>query len=62
MNCVSRFNRKVTGTTLVVDREHCVGCNLCQMVCPVEDCITMIRTDDGVKATTWRDRSLAPAN
>jgi dihydropyrimidine dehydrogenase (NAD+) subunit PreA len=49
------------GTTLVVDSEHCVGCNLCQMVCPVEDCITMVRVDDGTKATTWRDRSLAPA-
>jgi dihydropyrimidine dehydrogenase (NAD+) subunit PreA len=60
--CIDRVRDPLGGTTLVVDREHCVGCNLCQMVCPVEDCITMIRTDDGVKATTWRDRSLAPAN
>jgi dihydropyrimidine dehydrogenase (NAD+) subunit PreA len=60
--CIDRVPDPLGGTTLVVDREHCVGCNLCQMVCPVEDCITMIRTDDGGKATTWRERSLAPAN
>jgi dihydropyrimidine dehydrogenase (NAD+) subunit PreA len=60
--CIERVRDPLGGTTLVVDREHCVGCNLCQMVCPVEDCITMVRTDDGAKATTWRDRSLMPAN
>ena len=30
----------------VVDAE-CVGCNLCMHVCPVEDCISMQRVDDG---------------
>ncbi len=30
----------------VVDAE-CVGCNLCMHVCPVENCITMERVDDG---------------
>ncbi|HQW82020.1 MAG TPA: NAD-dependent dihydropyrimidine dehydrogenase subunit PreA [Pseudomonadota bacterium] len=30
----------------VVDDE-CVGCNLCMHVCPVDDCITMERVDDG---------------
>ena len=30
----------------VVDAE-CVGCNLCMHVCPVENCITMHRVDDG---------------
>src|SRR5271156_2709080 len=24
-----------------VDEHHCVGCNLCALVCPVENCITM---------------------
>jgi dihydropyrimidine dehydrogenase (NAD+) subunit PreA len=24
-----------------VKEEECVGCNLCQIVCPVNDCITM---------------------
>lgn len=30
----------------VVDSE-CVGCNLCMHVCPVDNCITMQRVDDG---------------
>lgn len=30
----------------VVDAE-CVGCNLCMHVCPVDNCITMQRVDDG---------------
>jgi dihydropyrimidine dehydrogenase (NAD+) subunit PreA len=30
----------------VVDGE-CVGCNLCMHVCPVDDCITMERVDEG---------------
>jgi dihydropyrimidine dehydrogenase (NAD+) subunit PreA len=30
----------------VVD-EECVGCNLCMHVCPVDNCITMERVDDG---------------
>jgi len=36
--------------------ENCVGCNLCSLVCPVEDCIIMIREDDGKKNETWKDR------
>jgi dihydropyrimidine dehydrogenase (NAD+) subunit PreA len=43
---------------VVVDEEHCVGCNLCSMVCPVENCITMVRVDDGTSSTTWREREL----
>jgi dihydropyrimidine dehydrogenase (NAD+) subunit PreA len=45
-------------TDVVVDEAHCVGCNLCSMVCPVEDCITMVRVDDGSTSTTWRQREL----
>jgi dihydropyrimidine dehydrogenase (NAD+) subunit PreA len=35
--------------------ENCVGCNLCSYVCPVEECITMVRRDDGSKHETWQD-------
>ena len=44
-------------TFTVVDDE-CVGCNLCSLVCPVENCITMVRKDDGLKDSSWSDRSL----
>ncbi|MEO8446485.1 MAG: NAD-dependent dihydropyrimidine dehydrogenase subunit PreA [bacterium] len=37
--------------------ENCVGCNLCSLVCPVEGCIEMIRTDDGKKFETWKQRT-----
>ena len=39
--------------------ENCVGCNLCSIVCPVEDCITMERRDDGKQHLTWGDRTRA---
>ncbi len=35
--------------------ENCVGCNLCSLVCPVEECITMVRVDDGSKSESWVD-------
>lgn len=38
--------------------ENCVGCNLCSLVCPVENCITMQRRDDGSAHVTWKDRTL----
>ncbi len=39
--------------------ENCVGCNLCSLVCPVEDCITMVRKDDGSQHVTWDELTLA---
>ena len=39
--------------------ENCVGCNLCSLVCPVEECITMVRRDDGTQHVTWKERSEA---
>ncbi|MBL4716251.1 MAG: NAD-dependent dihydropyrimidine dehydrogenase subunit PreA [Bacteroidia bacterium] len=37
--------------------DNCVGCNLCSLVCPVEDCITMERKDDGSETVTWEERT-----
>lgn len=37
--------------------ENCVGCNLCSLVCPVEECITMVRKDDGREPITWKQRT-----
>jgi len=38
----------------VVD-EECVGCNLCAIVCPVPDCITMQPVANGKPFLTWPD-------
>jgi len=36
----------------VIDQE-CVGCNLCEMVCPVPECITMQDVDNGLPYVNW---------
>jgi dihydropyrimidine dehydrogenase (NAD+) subunit PreA len=43
-----------------VDETECVGCNLCALVCPVEDCITMVEVHTGLAPETWEQRSAAP--
>ncbi len=37
----------------VVREDDCVGCSLCSLVCPVEDCISMVKTDDSSGEKTW---------
>ncbi len=39
--------------------ENCVGCNLCSLVCPVEECITMVKRDDGTQHVTWNEKTIA---
>lgn len=39
-----------------VDETECVGCNLCALVCPVQDCITMVERRRGPDKDTWHDR------
>ncbi|HYO51436.1 NAD-dependent dihydropyrimidine dehydrogenase subunit PreA [Archangium sp.] len=39
-----------------VDEEECVGCNLCQLVCPVPGCITMEEVPTGKPRESWNDR------
>jgi dihydropyrimidine dehydrogenase (NAD+) subunit PreA len=39
----------------IVDESECVGCNLCKIVCPVDDCITMTQVDNGHAPATWNE-------
>ena len=39
-----------------VDETECVGCNLCSLVCPVEDCITMEERPTGLAPESWDER------
>jgi dihydropyrimidine dehydrogenase (NAD+) subunit PreA len=40
-----------------VDPDECVGCNLCSLVCPVPECITMERMENGLPSQSWEQRS-----
>jgi dihydropyrimidine dehydrogenase (NAD+) subunit PreA len=42
-----------------IDETECVGCNLCSLVCPVENCITMVEVATGAKPETWAERTAA---
>jgi dihydropyrimidine dehydrogenase (NAD+) subunit PreA len=42
-----------------VDEVECVGCNLCWLVCPVENCITMEKVETGLPAQSWAQRTNA---
>ncbi len=45
----------------VIDDE-CVGCNLCQIVCPVPECIDMVPVDNGLEYMNWTNNPLNPMN
>ncbi len=38
-----------------VHADECVGCNLCQLVCPVDDCISMVERRRAPEKETWSD-------
>lgn len=42
-----------------VDHTECIGCNLCQLVCPVEGCITMVEERRIEGFESWNDRVAA---
>jgi dihydropyrimidine dehydrogenase (NAD+) subunit PreA len=39
-----------------VDEDECIGCNLCQLVCPVAGCITMKELSSDKPHESWNDR------
>jgi dihydropyrimidine dehydrogenase (NAD+) subunit PreA len=45
-----------------VDEFECVGCNLCYLVCPVPDCITMEEIDLNLPPQSWEQRCASIAN
>ncbi len=38
-----------------IKEPECVGCNLCKLICPVEDCITMVEHRVGEEYLNWTD-------
>ena len=40
-----------------VDETECTGCNLCALVCPVDECITMVRVGDNGRPENRDQRS-----
>ncbi len=38
-----------------INGDTCVGCNLCSLVCPVSDCISMVEIESDVPNVTWRE-------
>ncbi|MFQ6677530.1 MAG: 4Fe-4S binding protein [Fidelibacterota bacterium] len=39
-----------------VDKDECVGCNLCGLICPVSGCITMEEIPHSKGKESWNER------
>ena len=53
---VMHMDQNGSGHVPVVDEAECVGCNLCALVCPVPECITMEEVPGSRPRETWNDR------
>lgn len=42
-----------------VDEHECVGCNLCELVCPVAGCITMVEKKGSGPHLSWKEKMRA---
>ncbi|MCS7034189.1 MAG: 4Fe-4S dicluster domain-containing protein, partial [Phycisphaerae bacterium] len=43
----------VTIDVFTINKDACVGCNMCALACPVEGCITMKEVPTGKPPMTW---------
>lgn len=54
---VQHYPERTTGVQVPkVDEKECIGCNLCALVCPVPDCISMREVDTGKGKQSWNQR------
>jgi dihydropyrimidine dehydrogenase (NAD+) subunit PreA len=44
-----------TVNVFTIKQDTCVGCNLCSLVCPVENCITMKEIETGKPSMNWNE-------